>query len=207
MEGSQCLCRASHIHLCPHSCALGCAACPQNTWRQKRPGVTEGDEVHSQNRKSQTGLRVSHCLGLPCTLFRVWDEGTVSGPARHFPLGIHLSCLRDMNSRGSPDPLCSPQFTAPQHGAGPHEHLALVRMNSWVWKEKPPGQENSCLSFPDLHTGLGPKPRHPAANYLGSATCWKAQVVHLVGTFLKNWGRKVLMPGAPSLCSSPQGDS
>lgn len=153
MEGSQCLCRASHIHLCPHSCALGCAACPQNTWRQKRPGVTEGDEVHSQNRKSQTGLRVSHCLGLPCTLFRVWDEGTVSGPARHFPLGIHLSCLRDMNSRGSPDPLCSPQFTAPQHGAGPHEHLALVRMNSWVWKEKPPGQENSCLSFPDLHTG------------------------------------------------------
>lgn len=87
---------------------------------------------------------------------------------------------------------CSALLTpvhSPGHGASPHEHSAPVGMSSLVWKEKPRRQEKSCLSFPDLHTqGVEPRPGHPTANCLGSATCWTDQEVHLIGTFQKNWG-------------------
>ena len=120
-----------------------------DTWRQKRPGANERDEVHSHNCRTQMGLRASRHWGA----YMQTVLGMGLGPcvrARHFPRA-HTCPVSGMRVPGEPQSALLTTAHSPQHGAGPHKHVAPVRMNSLVWKEKSRGHENSYLSFPGLH--------------------------------------------------------
>lgn len=83
--------------------------------------------------------------------------------------------------------------SSPQHRAGPHEQVAATGINPLVWKEKlgvgslwwegsrtpasvpPPPRKQGEVGLPAVLLQIAPC----------SATCWKARVAHLVGTFTK----------------------